>query len=594
MSQIVQRGFARLKTLAGAAGAGLVGWVRAAAGGVLRTVAQKLSDTVHVRDFGAVGDGVADDTAAVVAALAFANSRAYAGLAANLLVPGCRLDFGDGKYNLATLSAPLEIRCNVKSGAAALIVPNAYAGNAVEIGLKTDLNTIITATIELPDIYKMTGAALVPGSVGVRAYNVNASEIKFGRVSYFETDAWFGGKGEGFVYNEVHLGNFNYGKTLLKLVPEMGGVAGWCNDNKFFGGNLQQFASIGAGAVQVDIDGTVSTVAGNTFYGTSLEGNGPEWVVRAKAAHTNTFYGAHHETGSLAVPVTVSGDTWTRAAHGFAVNDVLMIVATGLPGGVFDLTPYWVVAVPTADTFKLSLNKGGTPVSVSSGGSGVTVIKQLKCLFDGTGKPTLNNTFHDLFTPFSVSLVMEETGGAVGNGLEQRNLKIASARVDSDLPIYRGQNTGFSTNRPIFAAYENTEDPEEKPGLWRTALSPRGLLWASSGAVIGRLFANTGTNFPQYQVAGGPVYDVALVIRSGTLSVSALSVPANGRTLSTHALAGAAVGDNVNVSANSPWPDGIALAWARVSAADTVQVAWHNWTGAPISLTTDFKVSAQK
>lgn len=61
-----------LTTLLTSAGSTFVGYIEAGAGAVLRTLQAKLRDTVSVKDFGAVGDGVADDTAAFIAALAAA------------------------------------------------------------------------------------------------------------------------------------------------------------------------------------------------------------------------------------------------------------------------------------------------------------------------------------------------------------------------------------------------------------------------------------------------------------------------------------------------------------------------------------------
>jgi hypothetical protein len=58
----------------GATSADLVTYTPAGSGAVARSAASKFGDVVSVKDFGAVGDGVADDTAAITAAFAAVNA----------------------------------------------------------------------------------------------------------------------------------------------------------------------------------------------------------------------------------------------------------------------------------------------------------------------------------------------------------------------------------------------------------------------------------------------------------------------------------------------------------------------------------------
>ena len=73
------------------------------ASGALRSIQNRFTETVSIRDFGATGDGVTDDSAAIAAAITYANTRAAAGFPITLLASA-------GRYRIAGTTLPTFIR----------------------------------------------------------------------------------------------------------------------------------------------------------------------------------------------------------------------------------------------------------------------------------------------------------------------------------------------------------------------------------------------------------------------------------------------------------------------------------------------------
>lgn len=89
-------------SLAASSGSSLVGFLQSGIGAIARTVQAKNRDIINVKDFGAVGDGVADDTAAIQAAI---NQAALRG--------GGEVVFNMGKYLITSgLTARVGVLLN--------------------------------------------------------------------------------------------------------------------------------------------------------------------------------------------------------------------------------------------------------------------------------------------------------------------------------------------------------------------------------------------------------------------------------------------------------------------------------------------------
>lgn len=147
--------------LAASDGAGLVGFIQAGAGSVARTALAKMRDLFNVKDFGAIGDGVADDTvpvqAAVTAALAAgATLRVPAGtykLVNKITGTGAFSLIGDG-YGVSKFSWPSSSTAST-SGFEITVSGTAGLSSSAEVkGV-----SFITAAAALGTALKVIGSA---------------------------------------------------------------------------------------------------------------------------------------------------------------------------------------------------------------------------------------------------------------------------------------------------------------------------------------------------------------------------------------------------------------------------------------------------
>lgn len=275
-------------TLGGFPGGGF----RQAGTSVVRSVETRLRQTVSVKDFGAVGNGVTDDTAAIQAAIDYA---------ATLTAPILIVDAGE-YYTTAALYFTLpnystiqfigRIKANVSAQAAVVIgsVDSSAAGNRFGYhvtGLKVYRTSIDSAGT----------------SIGVQLRSIVASYVEIRECRNFRDGVYCYGVSPngGFSYNEIHLGYLHDNRTNLHLAAT--GV-GYCNENNFFGGTYNHTSAFPAvSTINLEIDHfALNNLNFNRFWGPSFEDNSALAVAAVVNGFNNVIYNPRME--NLALPTT--------------------------------------------------------------------------------------------------------------------------------------------------------------------------------------------------------------------------------------------------------------------------------------------------
>ena len=162
-------------SLAASTGSGLIGWIQAGIGAVLRWVQDKLRESVSVKDFGAVGDGVTDDTAAF---------QAFLDVAGDLYVnPGTYRLTGKGVIGSANTHLRLAAGAVIDySGCTTFGAPNSPFSNRVYgLSFHGSIGSNVSLTADASSFQNLVTVASVSG--------LSADDwIYISSQSYYETD----------------------------------------------------------------------------------------------------------------------------------------------------------------------------------------------------------------------------------------------------------------------------------------------------------------------------------------------------------------------------------------------------------------------
>jgi hypothetical protein len=236
-------------------------------GSVATTVQTKLRETVSVKDFGAVGDGVTDDTAAIQAAADYcaANDAFLMG------VPGTYL-----------VTSTLVFKCNGDLSAMQINANGSAVSPVVRFGSVNtgDAGAVRNKNFVLPQVFNTTKPSDGWGTagIGIELAEVFACNLTIVRVQGFTTGVRAGGYNTGFAYNQVFMQDLLGNKVNLHLKPL--GATGFCNQNSWFNGRLSRYSSdttnyTGTRGILIegqDPTGNPAAPNNNTFINCSLEG----------------------------------------------------------------------------------------------------------------------------------------------------------------------------------------------------------------------------------------------------------------------------------------------------------------------------------
>lgn len=305
---------AEIAVLNDSAVSGLIGNPESVTGVTVRDLIRK-DFWVNVMHFGAVGDGVADDSAALQNAANFAYT----------LSPNATL-YMPAKTFL--INSTVSVRTNLMAFEATLNYPG--TGTALILGNNVAGSITSRKVFKCPNVVHTASTKFDGTSIGILAINLNACDLTTPFIQEFEKGLVCKGLGGGFAYTNIFPQSLWGNHRNLSLEQD---DTGWCNSNTFTGG---RFAQSSAAVVVDDVNyvhvygvAPVSAVSddpnNNTFIGCSFEADNRTYYRAVMAGYANAFVNCRWEGigGSTPRILWKDGSSTNRIIGGYDANKIV-------------------------------------------------------------------------------------------------------------------------------------------------------------------------------------------------------------------------------------------------------------------------------
>jgi hypothetical protein len=244
--------------------------------------------TYDVRDFGARGDGVTDDTTAIQAACNAAVAGNDTGSEPNHPPD----EYGGSAMVVAVgtfvTSRTITIGTHFDGSRATFLVKGSPA---VGVKVAANGNAIVgRKNVRLPEVIN-TSYLQPPNTTGIGVQIVNAQfcELHVRKIESWNTAIDVVGDNDGTAWSRFYLGWMISNTVGLQLT--VSGANGWVNENQFHGGSFTTFYAPNTPGTRYIKVGRCNN---NTFYSTALEGD-PEFHIEC-AGRFNLWFMPRLET----------------------------------------------------------------------------------------------------------------------------------------------------------------------------------------------------------------------------------------------------------------------------------------------------------